>query len=82
MGNGVTNGPATWHWLVTNWFWILIVIAFIALHLFGHGGHGGHGGHRDIDGTRDDAPTRDRAPRDSDPPPDRSENVNQLGHHH
>ncbi len=32
-------------WLVTNWFWILIFVLFIAMHLFGHGGHGAHGGH-------------------------------------
>lgn len=29
-------------WLTANWFWILIGLAFIAMHLFGHGGHGGH----------------------------------------
>lgn len=82
MGSGVTSGAATWQWLVTNWFWILIVIAFIALHLFGHGGHGNHGGHGDHGGTHDDAPPRDRATRDSDAPPDRSDNVNRSGHHH
>ncbi len=32
-------------WLVTNWFWLLIGIAFVWMHLFGHGGHGGHGCH-------------------------------------
>ena len=32
-------------WFVTNWFWLLVGIAFVALHLFGHGSHGGHGGH-------------------------------------
>ena len=31
-------------WLVTNWFWLLIGIAFVAMHLFAHGGHAGHGG--------------------------------------
>lgn len=31
-------------WLAENWVWVLIGIAFIGLHLFGHGGHGGHGG--------------------------------------
>ena len=30
-------------WLTANWFWILIFIAFISMHLVGHGGHGGHG---------------------------------------
>lgn len=32
-------------WLTANWFWVLILIAFIAMHVFGHGGHGGHSGH-------------------------------------
>lgn len=82
MGNGVTSGAATWQWLVTNWFWILIVIAFIALHLFGYGGHGCCGGHGEKGGTSDEAPTRDRATQDSDAPSDRSENVNPRGHHH
>ena len=31
-------------WLLANWFWILIFILFVGMHLFGHGGHGGHGG--------------------------------------
>ncbi len=34
-------------WIMANWFWILIGILFIGMHLFGHGGHGGghqHGG--------------------------------------
>lgn len=31
-------------WLVTNWFWVLIGVAFFAMYLFGHGVHGGHGG--------------------------------------
>ena len=32
-------------WFTENWFWILIFVAFIAMHLVGHGGHGGHGSH-------------------------------------
>lgn len=34
-------------WLTENWVFVLVLLAFIALHLFGHGhsGHGGHGGH-------------------------------------
>ena len=34
-------------WLSQNWIWVLFFIAFIGMHLFGHGGHGGggHGGH-------------------------------------
>ena len=31
-------------WLSQNWFFVLILVAFVAMHLFGHGGHGGHGG--------------------------------------
>lgn len=31
------------NWLTANGFWVLIGIAFIAMHLFGHGGHGKHG---------------------------------------
>ncbi|MEO8636073.1 MAG: DUF2933 domain-containing protein [Gemmatimonadales bacterium] len=45
-------------WFVTNWFWVLIGVLFIAMHLFGHGGHGGHGGgsrpRRDDEGKTDD----------------------------
>lgn len=33
-------------WLSQNWLWVLIGIAFVALHLFGHGGHGSHDGRR------------------------------------
>ncbi len=32
-------------WLAENWFWVLIGIVFIGMHMFGHGGHGGHGMH-------------------------------------
>lgn len=32
-------------WLTANWFWLVTFIAFIAMHVFGHGRHGGHGGH-------------------------------------
>jgi hypothetical protein len=34
-------------WLTENWFWVLLGIAFIAMHLFGHGAHGGHGNQED-----------------------------------
>ncbi len=27
-------------WLAENWFWVLIGIGFIVMHMFGHGGHG------------------------------------------
>ena len=31
-------------WLSENWIWLLFAVAFIAAHMFGHGGHGGRGG--------------------------------------
>lgn len=31
-------------WLAQNWFWLVIFVLFIGMHLVGHGGHGGHGG--------------------------------------
>ncbi len=49
-------------WLTQNWFWVLIFVAFIGMHMFGHGGHGGHGGHRGGCGgghRHDDKPRRD-----------------------
>lgn len=38
-------------WLTQNWFWVLIFIVFIGMHLFGHGGGcgGGHGPRRPRD---------------------------------
>jgi hypothetical protein len=27
-------------WISQNWVWVLFFVAFIAMHLFGHGGHG------------------------------------------
>lgn len=44
-------------WLAQNWFWIVISVLFIAMHLFGHGGGGcgGHGGHRRSDKKDRDA---------------------------
>jgi hypothetical protein len=32
-------------WLSENWVFILVAVAMVAMHLFGHGGHGGDGGH-------------------------------------
>ena len=29
-------------WLSQNWIWLIVVVLFFAMHLFGHGGHGGH----------------------------------------
>ncbi|MCB1740432.1 MAG: DUF2933 domain-containing protein [Burkholderiaceae bacterium] len=50
-------------WLTENWIWVIFGVAFIAMHLFGHGGHGRHGGggcgHGSDEGHRD--PTRSTA---------------------
>lgn len=48
-------------WVLANWFWILVFVLFIAMHLFGHGGHGGHsghGGHRNTDKEENEAQSR------------------------
>jgi len=49
-------------WLTENGFFVLLWIAFIALHVFGHGGHGAH--RRRPDATREghDGHTGRRAP--------------------
>lgn len=31
-------------WLTQNWIWVVFLVLFVGMHLFGHGGHGGHGG--------------------------------------
>ena len=50
-------------WFVTNWFSILIFIAFIAMHFVMHTGHGGHGGaghhHNEVDVEKEDSKVRD-----------------------
>lgn len=43
-------------WLSQNWVWVLIGAAFVAMHLFGHGGHGRQGGQ----GTGRRSGSRDR----------------------
>lgn len=52
-------------WLTSNWFWILIAVAFIGMHMFGHGGHGAHGGHtqQDGDASKDPAGASAEKPR-------------------
>jgi hypothetical protein len=40
-------------WLSENWVFVLIAVAMVAMHLFGHGGHGGHGGQRRDDEGKD-----------------------------
>ena len=34
-------------WLAENWFWVLVFVLFIVMHMFGHGGHGKHAGHKE-----------------------------------
>ena len=51
-------------WFTENWFWILIFVAFIAMHLVGHGGHGGHGSHG---GHGDDRKRSGDEPQDGEP---------------
>ena len=28
-------------WIAQNWVWVLFAVGMIAMHMFGHGGHGG-----------------------------------------
>lgn len=46
-GNIDPNQEVFVTWLSQNAFFVLLLVAFVAMHLFGHGsgGHGGHGGH-------------------------------------
>jgi hypothetical protein len=50
--------------LSRNWFWIAIIGAILAMHMFGHVGHVGHVGHGDhVEAYRDARPVTDaRAP--------------------
>lgn len=64
-------------WLQQNWFWVVVFVAFVGMHLFGHGGHGGcGGGHRH---------GRDREGDGADQPPlgrDESKPGSPPGHQH
>ena len=63
-------------WLLANWFWILIFVLFIAMHLFGHGGHGGHSGQGGDDRQRSKDET------DKDEVQGRVVNTSSGGHQH
>ena len=63
-------------WATANWFWVLIFIAFIVMHLFGHGAHGGHSGHGGGDRQR----SRDEG--DKDEARGRAANTSSGGHQH
>ena len=62
-------------WLSENWVFLLVVVAMMAMHLFGHGGHGGHGGHHGHGGDRRRDPGGDRNGRRDDDEP-------RTGHRH
>lgn len=62
-------------WLSQNWIWLIVVVLFFAMHLFGHGGHGGHGGHQDRRPERRDDDEADRRRR-------RSTSTGDSGHAH
>jgi hypothetical protein len=53
------------NWISANWVWILIAVAFVAMHLFGHGGHGGH---RDDAGSSAGTVNKSSANQDEDRP--------------
>lgn len=59
-------------WLLANWFWILIFGLFIAMHLFGHGGHGG--GHQNHSKNTDE--------KDGDETQTHPANIGSSGHQH
>ena len=63
-------------WVTANWFWVLVFVAFIGMHLFGHGAHGGHGGHG--------GGNRQRSTDEGDKDEERNRNVNTRpgGHQH
>lgn len=56
-------------WLSQNWVWVLFFAGFIAMHMFGHGGHGRHG-----DSQNDPTP----ASKDS----EQRTSAQEPGHHH
>ena len=59
-------------WLTANWFWVLVLIAFIWMHVGGHGGHGGHGAKRPRSNGKEEVADAEKLPKDPAP----------GGHHH
>ncbi|MBL1215198.1 MAG: DUF2933 domain-containing protein [Ignavibacteriae bacterium] len=39
-------------WLAENWFWVLVLILFVVMHIFGHGGHWKHSDDKNEDKNR------------------------------
>jgi hypothetical protein len=58
-------------WLQSNWIWIVLGFAFLAMHMFGHGGHGGRGGKGGHGGGHNDpkSASKDGAERSSEQGP-------------
>jgi hypothetical protein len=48
------SGDGDMEWLSQNWFFVLILVVFVGMHLFGHGCGGGHR-HRGKGGAGADA---------------------------
>jgi hypothetical protein len=71
-----SKGEGFMEWIAVNWFWILVFIGFIAMHIFGHGGHGSHHGHGGGDRKRiaDESENNERQRRDL--------NASSGGHQH
>ena len=42
-------------WIRENWFWIIVGIAFVWMHLKMHGSHGSHGAHSAHTSHREDS---------------------------
>ncbi len=60
-------------WLLANWFWIVLGIALLGVHLLGHSRHGGH-----VEGARP-LPTGDG---DAEASRRRNESRSAGGHQH
>jgi hypothetical protein len=53
-------------WLANNWIWVVLGIAFVAFHLFGHGGHRTHSVQAPKRSSLDSAPEDRPATKNSD----------------
>ena len=49
-------------WLRENWFWIVVAVGFVWMHLRMHGAHG-HGGHGHSEQNADNGPDKHKMPR-------------------
>ena len=66
-------------WFSQNWVWVLFFIAFMSMHMFGHGGHGGHSGHGGHRADDEGASSPKAAGEDGRPT---AANGQSQGHHH